>query len=130
MIAEDERMENEITGHCLCGASQYTVSGHGRFGIICYCSDCQRATGTGSAPQLAVSAGDLQVEGPLKTFERKADSGSELVFQFCGDCGSPLTKTTSRAPELAFLYAGTLDQPDVFADPKLVYEKSRQSWDH
>ncbi|MGI9394653.1 MAG: GFA family protein [Boseongicola sp.] len=122
-------MEDKITGHCLCGATQYSVPGPGRFGIICHCTDCQRATGTGGAPQLAVSAGDLHVDGPLKAFERKSDSGSELVFQFCGDCGSPLIKTSSRAPELAFLYAGTLDQPDVFADPKPVYEESRLSWD-
>ena len=69
------------------------------------------------------------MDGPLKTYERKAGSGSDLRFQFCGDCGSPLVKTTSRATELAFLYAGTLDQPEVFTDPKLVFEESRQSWD-
>ncbi len=122
-------MSEEITGRCLCGATRYRVPGPGRFGIICYCSDCQRATGTGNAPQLAVSAADLHVDGPLKTYERKASSGSDLKFQFCGDCGSPLVKTTSRATELAFLYAGTLDQPDAFSDPKLVFEVSRQSWD-
>ncbi|MGI9390471.1 MAG: GFA family protein [Boseongicola sp.] len=122
-------MHNHITGHCLCGATQYSVAGQGRFGIICFCADCQRATGTGGAPQLAVSANDLSVVGPLKTYGQKADSGSDLVFQFCSECGSPLIKTTSRTPELAFLYAGTLDQPEVFADPKLVFEESRQPWD-
>ena len=123
-------MEHQITGHCLCGATRYAVSGLGRFGIICFCTDCQRATGTGSAPQLAVSSNEFQIEGPFKSHQRNADSGSLLGFQFCGDCGTPIFKTTSRAPDLVFLYAGTLDQPENFADPKPVFEDCRLSWDN
>ena len=122
-------MEHQITGRCLCGATQYSVSGPGKFGIICYCTDCQRVTGTGGAPQLAVSTDDFRVDGSVKSYVRKADSGSDLAFQFCGECGSPVFKTTGRAPDLVFFYAGTLDQTEVFSDPKPVFEDSRLSWD-
>ena len=122
-------MSEKITGRCLCGATTYSVNGPGKFGIVCFCSDCQRAAGTGHAPQLGVERASLTVDGPIKSFTQKADSGSDLDFRFCADCGSPLIKTTSRAPEIAFLYAGSLGDPEVFRDPKLVFEGSRQIWD-
>lgn len=122
-------MPEKITGRCLCGRTTYSVDGPAKFGIVCFCTDCQRATGAGHAPQIGVERATLTVEGPIKNYAQKADSGSDLTFQFCAECGSPLIKTTSRAQEIAFLYAGSLDDPKHFHDPKLVFESSQQAWD-
>ncbi len=122
-------MTDTTTGGCLCGATRYTVASPARFAIVCFCGDCQKVSGAGHAPQLGVTGADLAVEGPLKVYRRKADSGSDLEFGFCSDCGSPLTKRTSRAPDLAFLYAGSLDDPAGFREAKPVFEQSRLPWD-
>lgn len=122
-------MSNTITGHCLCGATSYTAEGPAKFAIVCYCTDCQRVTGSGHAPQLGVVSETLKIAGPLKTHSAKAESGSDLAFQFCGDCGSPIAKSTSRAPATVFLYAGSLDNPADFHDANPVFEDSRQDWD-
>ena len=118
-----------LTGACLCGATRYVAAGPGKFAITCYCRDCQRVTGTGHAPQLALDRAGFAVEGPLKIYHATSDSGFALEFGFCGDCGSPLTKTTARAESLIFVYAGSLDDPTLFTDPKPVFEAGRQPWD-
>lgn len=122
-------MSDTITGHCLCGATSYTAEGPAKFAIVCYCTDCQRVTGSGHAPQLGVASDGLQIDGPLRTHDAKASTGSDLSFQFCGDCGSPIAKSTTRAPSTVFLYAGSLDNPDNFPDATPVFEDSRQPWD-
>ena len=121
---------SDITGRCLCGATTYRAQGPAKFAIRCYCTDCQRITGTGSAPQLGLASDDVTFSGPLAAHNAKAESGSDLAFKFCNACGSPIAKTTSKAPTTVFVYAGSLDDPAHFpADAMSVFEDSRQSWD-
>lgn len=123
-------MDDMITGQCLCGATTYSAEGPAKFAITCYCTDCQRVTGSGHAPQLGVASDTFETSGPLKAHIAKAESGSDLSFQFCGDCGSPIAKSTSKAPATVFLYAGSLDKPADFpTDAMPVFEDSRQAWD-
>jgi len=122
-------MTDQLQGGCLCGASRYQA-GAGKFAIRCYCRDCQHVSGGGHLPQVAVDADSLRHTGPIKTFGQKADSGSDLGFSFCGDCGAPLFKTTSKAPELAFLMVGSLDDPSGIEIGSEVFEAGRQPWDH
>lgn len=120
----------DITAKCLCGATEVVASGPVKFAIRCYCTDCQRSTGAGHATQVAVPVAGVTVSGPRKFHTAKADSGNDLRFGFCGTCGAQMTKTTTRAPELLFLYAGTLDDPSVIPDKQNpVFESSRQAWD-
>ncbi len=119
----------EYTGGCLCGATRYRVSEAPRFAIKCFCTDCQRATGGGHAPQFAVGKEAVTLSGPLKHYAANSDAGSDLDFGFCGNCGSSITKSTTRAEGLLFLYAGSLDDPSVMPAPKPVYEASRRNWD-
>jgi hypothetical protein len=118
-----------VEGGCLCGKTRYEISEAPRFAIKCFCTDCQKATGSSFAPQFAVGRSSVSLSGPLKTYSTTAQSGSDLAFGFCGDCGSPMTKSTSKAEELLFLYAGSLDDPALFPKPKSVYEVSRPDWD-
>lgn len=122
-------MSDPITGCCLCGATTLGLASAPRFGIRCYCSDCQHVSGGGSAPQVGFARSDLTVSGPLVIHVRKSDTGSDLEFGFCGDCGSPMTKSTSRAAELIFVYAGALDDETVVPELKPVFLESRSPWD-
>ncbi len=86
-------------------------------------------SGGGHAPQFAVKRDTVSKSGPLKTFRLKSDSGNDVEFGFCGECGSPIYKTSTLAPELIFFFAGSLDDPTRFSVEAKVYEKSRQPWD-
>ncbi len=122
-------MTEHMEGGCLCGASRYRVAGEPKFSIRCFCRDCQRATGGGHAPSLAVQRDAVTQSGPIKVHERKSASENDLRFLFCGECGSPLLKTTTFAPDLMFIYAGSLDYPETVTIDRNVYEDSRQPWD-
>ncbi|WP_425607373.1 GFA family protein [Roseibium sediminicola] len=118
-----------FSGCCLCGKSKYAAASEPRFSIQCYCRDCQHVSGGGNLPQLAMPKDTFSYSGEIKTYQGKSASGNDLEFSFCSDCGSPMFKTTSMAPELVFVYAGSLDDPTQFADPQKVYEDARQPWD-
>lgn len=118
-----------LKGRCLCGASSYEVSGEAKFTIQCYCRDCQRVSGGGSLPQLAVAQDAFTSAGPIKSYGQKSASGNDLKFDFCSVCGSPLFKTTSMASDLVFVNAGSLDDPSTFEIGRKVFETSRQPWD-
>lgn len=86
-------------------------------------------SGGGHAPQFAVRRGTVTKSGPLKTYHLKSDVGNAAEFGFCGECGSPIYKTTALAPNLIFFFTGSLDDPTRSVLANKVYENSRQSWD-
>ncbi|NNE81113.1 MAG: GFA family protein [Silicimonas sp.] len=122
-------MSDDQTGGCLCGACRYRVSGRVEFTIRCYCRDCQKVSGGGHLPQLAVRAADFSPSGPVAIHRATSDAGSDLEFAFCGSCGSPLFKVTSKRPDLVFVMAGSLDDARDFEVQHEVYEAARQPWD-
>ncbi|NNG05670.1 MAG: GFA family protein [Inquilinus sp.] len=122
-------MPSTRSGGCLCGKVRYEASDAPVLSIQCYCRDCQHISGGGHAPQFAVKRDTVSRSGPLKTFHLKSDAGNDLEFGFCGECGSPIYKTTTLAPELVFFFAGSLDDPATFTLETKVYEDRRQPWD-
>ena len=118
-----------LNGRCLCGGSVFDGGAEARFAIQCYCRDCQHVSGGGSMPQVAIQSAALSRSGPIRTFAATSDAGNALGFSFCADCGSPLFKTTAAAPDLVFLGAGALDEPDLFTFGREVFEVGRRMWD-
>jgi len=116
-------------GGCLCGASSYQFQGDVKFAIDCYCTDCQKVSGGGHLPQIAVSEEAFSSTGPIKTYVKGSDAGNELGFSYCGECGSPLFKSTSKMPDTRFIYAGSLTKPPQTSFDRKVFESSRQPWD-
>lgn len=122
-------MTERLSGGCLCGAVRYALAEPAKFSIQCFCRDCQKISGGGHLPQMAVERAALTASGPVKTFSWKSDGGNDLRFDFCSECGSPLFKTTTQAPDLVFVLAGSLDDPAAFVPGRKVFETSRQPWD-
>lgn len=94
-------------GRCLCGAVRYRVSGPLRGVINCYCTQCQRAHGTGAAYTQASNA-NLHVtkDGGLKWFR----SSDGVRRGFCRTCGSNLFWYPVDGTHTS-ISAGTLTQP-------------------
>lgn len=122
-------MPTPQTGGCLCAKVRYETGGEPVHAIQCYCRDCQHMSGGGNAPQLAVMRDTVSISGPVRTFGLKSDSGNDVELGFCEECGSPIYKTTSKIPELIFLFAGSLDDPATFVPRHKVYEDRRLPWD-
>ena len=123
-------MDSKISGGCACGSIRYESSEDAKFSLICQCRQCQRISGSGHAAQFALSAKATRVEGKITYYDQTSDSGSTVSSGFCGKCGSPVLKKTTGGPELLFFHAGTLDDPSIFEPQMVVYESSKQPWDH
>ena len=123
-------MKENISGRCVCGEIKYTVTVESQFTLICHCKQCQRITGSGHAAQFAVPVEETVIEGELRFYEQKAESGNTVSSGFCAICGSPILKKTTQMPELLFFHAGTLDDPSTFTPQIVVFEDSKQPWDH
>jgi len=123
-------MSEKITGRCACGAIKYTAASKPEFTLICQCRQCQRISGSGHAAQFAVLVSESTIEGEVCFYEQIADSGDTVSSGFCANCGSPMLKKTTKLPEILFFHAGTMDNPVLFKPEVVVYEDSKQPWDH
>ena len=100
-----------IEGGCLCGQVHYSGEAQPVFQAVCHCKNCQRQAGSAFSVIVGVPRGTLTVTGTLKTWHDKGDSGGTVDRLFCPECGSPVFSETPANPALAFLKAGTLDDP-------------------
>lgn len=122
-------MSSIVTGSCLCGASGYKFVGEVKLAIQCYCRDCQQISGGGHLPQIAVPSDEFVSQGKIKAYQTKSDAGNTVEVWFCGECGSPLFKSTSKMTDVKFLCAGSLAE-DLVAKPfQKVFEGCRRIWD-
>jgi hypothetical protein len=123
-------MAEGFSGRCLCGAVSYEsavaplAAGH------CHCIDCRKSSGSGHCTHVMVPADALTVSGVVTFYDRAADSGNVVRRGFCGACGSALYSTNAGTPDLAFVRASSLDDPEIAAPAMVVYASRAPSWDH
>lgn len=117
-----------MTGGCLCGAVRYESRGEPLAHLICHCRDCQRASGTGGVPIMAVPKNGFRVTGETKSFAVEGGSGKHAIRNFCPRCGSLLFGTPEVAPHMVTIYAGSLDDSRVFAPRFAQYARTKPEW--
>lgn len=115
-------MTQSITGGCACGQVRYELADQPIFHIRCHCDDCRKASGSAFADVLMVASDRLTVSGAEpKTYTVTADSGRSMSRAFCGACGSPVLIRRPDNSLVAFLQAGSLDDPNLFAPQVVVF---------
>lgn len=122
-------MITEMTGGCNCKGVRYRTTGEPVAAAHCQCRTCQRETGTGHSSHVVVPAATVTIEGEVREYRTRSDSGAATIRGFCPVCGSSLLFRTSSWPEMLFLTAGTLDDPGRFAPTLVVFTAHAQPWD-
>ena len=119
-----------ITGRCLCGSVSYSANAEPVVQAACHCTDCQRQSGSPFSVVVAVPRAALQVQGStLASFSTTGDDhGGETERSFCSACGSPVFSIAGVAPELAFIKAGSLDDPSWVQPSVEAWTRSAQPW--
>ena len=117
-----------ITGGCLCGQIRYTVSGDPAFTGLCHCRNCQRYTGTAFEAVVAYPSASVSVQGGLKTYNDKGDSGKAVYRRFCPNCGSGVIADAEALPGVTLVLAGTLDDTSGYKPAMEIYCSSAQAW--
>ena len=118
----------EMRGSCLCGQVRYSANAEPALVAVCHCKNCQKQSGTAFAVVIGIPKSAMSIQGRLKTYNDRGDSGQPVLRNFCPECGSPITSDVTVMPELIFIKAGTLDDTS-WLDPKMhVYCDSALPW--
>lgn len=68
------------------------------------------------------------LSGQVKGYTTVADSGRKITRQFCPECGSPLFTRAEKCPDLVFLKAGSLDEPQRVKPGCQTWTKRAVPW--
>ena len=71
----------KIEGGCLCGNVRYSADAEPAFVGVCHCKNCQKASGTAFRVVLAVPKPALSVQGTLKTFNDRGETGKAMIIK-------------------------------------------------
>lgn len=124
-------METMLRGGCMCGAVRYECTGDPGNASYCHCDDCKRATGGPYTVGVVVRKTDLRLlSGQVKGYTTLADSGRKITREFCPNCGSPLFTRAKKCPDLVFLKAGSLDEPERVKPTCQIWTKRAVPWAH
>ena len=58
----------DYTGGCLCGALRYQAQGEPLYAGLCYCTDCQKASGSGFIPFMGFASSAVRFSGETLKF--------------------------------------------------------------
>jgi len=115
------------TGRCLCGAVRFTLTSEPVATRICWCRDCQHLSANGSV-NLLIAADALSWSGELASYTKTADSGNEVIREFCPGCGMHLFARSSARPQFRVVRAGNLDEPSSIQPTMNIWTASAPAW--
>ncbi|KAF3768654.1 hypothetical protein M406DRAFT_243842, partial [Cryphonectria parasitica EP155] len=101
-------------GSCVCGQTIYEYTGEYSSppGVVaCHCNACRKTSGSNRSLNLVVPVGSVTVNpgSPEKLVTRKGDSGKDVVYHSCGNCGSIMYADPALFPDDLWLKIGLLD---------------------
>lgn len=110
-------MTDGLTGRCLCGKLAYRTTSDPLWVTVCYCSFCQRATGSDRMIEPIFERDAFAfTRGTPAVFTLPSEgSGQDVHVHFCAECGTKLALTFARWPDRLGIYIGTLDDPNAIA---------------
>lgn len=113
---------------CHCGQLKVECKGQPEAHFMCHCKHCQRRTGSAFNLGAWFDEDRTSITGDHKTYKRSGDSGMEITFHFCPDCGTNIFwRGLFRQGELG-VATGCFTDPD-FPPPDLIgFCESQLKW--
>ena len=122
-------MSNGFEGRCLCGNVTYRSDTEPMLSAHCHCEDCRRSSGTGHGTHVVAAAQGFEITGEVRFYDKPADSGNVVSRGFCPTCGSPVLSKNASMPDMVFVRASSLDDPDILTPKMVVYANRAPAWD-
>jgi len=120
---------NTVTGGCLCGQLKYQFE---KNAVIttnhCYCTDCQKSTGSEKATIVLINDASLQIDGEVKYYTVTGTDGADISRGFCEDCGSPVISYASTMDGIKFIKSGSLDESSWVEVTSNYWTSSANKW--
>lgn len=119
-------MSSELEGGCLCGRVRFRTDGAPTRTMACHCTFCQRATGSSYFAE-SMFAMDAVVfnGGPLSSYGHTSDeSGKKVFVHFCPHCGTTVSLTFERWPDVRGIARGCYDDPSAVTVSSHIWTRS------
>jgi hypothetical protein len=118
----------ERTAQCHCGALKAIAAGEPESVYVCHCKACQRRTGAVVHSGSSWPKSRVRIEGEHKIYARIADSGYEIRFHFCPNCGTIVFWEGDHHPENFGIAVGAFADPDFPPPTSSGWEESMHRW--
>lgn len=122
-------MPDTIQGGCKCGLVRYSGTRSDAPMFRCHCRDCQQLTGTGHSEMVPLGADTFSINDGVKIYQMTGGSGQPTFSGFCPNCGSQLTRRSTRMCDRVYVHAASMDDPSNYCPEKSIYSESAQGWD-
>jgi hypothetical protein len=114
---------------CSCGQLRIACEGEPVRISVCHCLACKRRTGSAFGFQSHYPRAQIAgIEGRSSRFVRKGDSGNEVVFHFCPDCGTTVYWEPGGRPDIITVAVGAFADPNFPLPRHSVYETYKHAW--
>jgi hypothetical protein len=95
---------------------------------LCHCIACQRRTGAIVHSGAHYHKDQLRFEGESKIYARISDTGFEVRFHFCPDCGTSVYWETNKYPNQCGIAVGCFADPEFPPPTRSIWEESKHDW--
>ncbi|MBV4458024.1 GFA family protein [Pseudomonas sp. COR58] len=117
-----------LAGGCRCGAVTYRSTTDLPLAVYaCHCQHCQAWSGSSFALHALLPADAFTLEGPLTEYAYE-DQGVRSRHHLCATCHTRIYNTTSAAPGLWVLRAGTLHERAALSPVAHIWIQHKQPW--
>jgi hypothetical protein len=117
----------ERSGGCLCGQIRFRLKDQPLVSRLCWCRDCQRIAGNGTANAI-FPADAVEIEGKPAEYTSVADSGNHVRRRFCAKCGCHLFADNTGRLGFTVVRLGTLDDPSSVTPQANIWVSSAPVW--
>lgn len=122
-------MTGELHGGCLCGSVRFHTTQPPLRTFACHCTFCQRVTGSSYfAESMYPKEAVVFNAGPLSTYEHLSDTSHKKIYvHFCPTCGTTVSLTFERWPDMRGIARGCYDDPNAVSVTSHIWTQSAQS---
>lgn len=116
-------------GSCQCGEVQFEFNGEPISQVFCYCTDCQKRTGSDNWFGIWVPSVNFKFVGKTEPFAyiTKDDSGNDIKCYTCPNCGVSLSIEFTSA-SFHTVAASCIEGNNEFRPKLAIFTASAPEW--
>lgn len=122
-------MTQALEGGCLCGKVRFRTTQAPMRTFACHCTFCQRVTGSSYyAESIFPMHAVVFNAGALSSYAHTSSTSQKKVFvHFCPHCGTTVSLTFERWPEVRGISRGCYDDPNAVEVSSHIWTRSAQT---
>jgi hypothetical protein len=116
-------------GGCTCGSVRFELESDPLWVLACHCDSCKKRTGSAYGISVMVETDTVkEFIGETKIYLRRGDSGNQVRYEFCPNCGTTLRWFVEIVSGRQAFAGGTFDNLDNLRPVAEMYTDAAAPW--